>query len=284
MNRKTFTSIYEKAVLAFPVLGIIIAIGYFLALKNDFEYSIQHFTTDSVWFWVFAIPAAVACALAIVLALLPKKTAAIAIMPIPTPAALFATLFGAVMCVGVLITETKVTPAQIISPVQKVGSLLSVFIALTMALACVKKYRTGLLHKISSILAVLSINATMFACYFDFSQPLNGPVRNVTTIVQAAVLLFLISEMRLSFGLPAKRVTTVLYVLSSCATASLALGFSFGGMLYKIFESNPADPNPALLRLGIYLAVSIFALDRALQLPKITSDPIKEPEANTTKK
>ena len=278
MKRKAFLSIYKKAAPILPALGIIVAIGYCLAMKRDFEYSIHHFAQDSVWFWIFAVAGVIAFAISATLSVLPMKTVAIVKSPIPSPAGLFATILCTVMCIGTLITETKVGPEQIISPMQKLGGILCIFIAITFAMSCVKKYRGGIFHKIASILGLFSVNAAMFACYFDFSEPLNGPVRNITTIMQAAVILILISETRLAFGVPAKRVTSVLYIFSSCATSSLALGFSLGGILYGIFSSSSADPNLPLFRLGVYLAVAIFAVDRMIQLPAIAADAVNEPK------
>lgn len=283
MNRETFTSIYKKALWALFALGIVIAPAYLIALLTDFEYSIHHFESGSVWFWIFTVAAFAAAAISAVLALLANRSVAIAKIPAPTPAALFAAIFGAVMCMGTFFTELNVSPAAIISPMEKVGGILSVFIALTLVLACLKKYRGSAFHRISAVLAVLSINATMFSCYFDFSEPLNGPARNITTIVQAAVLLLLISELRLLFGIAGKKITSILYVFSTCSAAALGFGFSLGGILYRIFANNPADPNPSLFRLGVYLAISIFAADRALRLPAISADPVKENPATTKK-
>lgn len=271
MNKKTFSSVFEKLFLLLPILGVVIAIAYFLAMRQDFEYDIQHFATDSVWFWVFTSANIAAAVISAALAILPKKSVVVAKLPAPSPLSLFAAILSIIMAIGVFVTEI----GEIAGPIQKLASFLTLFIPASMAVYCIEKYRGSSIHRIIALLGAASVNLIMFARYFDFSQPLNGPVRNVTTLIHCAVLLFLLSELRLSFGISSNRVTTAFYIFSSAVASSIALGFSVGGILYNVTSDSIGNPNESILRLGLYVAVAMVAIDRLLSFTKVSADAEK---------
>ncbi len=281
MNKKSFLSLHKIISILLPALAVVIAAAYLLAMKNDFEYDISHFKAGSAAFLIFASAAVAALVVSAVSALLCGKKLNITADPSPTPISLFGAILSIIVCIGIFITELKSGMADIelsketvgrVTPIlmmQLVGSILILFVGAAITLYCIDSQRGKTAHKIVSILAPISINLTMFACYFDFEQPLNGPVRNITTVVQCAMLLFLLSEARLAFG---GRLTSPFYVFSSAVTASVGMGFSLGGILFKIVDLTAADPNETFLRLGLYVAVSCIAIDRLLALPKIIGD------------
>ena len=292
MNKKSFLSLHKIISILLPALTAVIAGAYCLAMKFDFEYNISHFKTGSMAFWIFTVAAAAALVASAVPAFASRKDLAITGTPTTGPVALFGAILSIIVSVGTFISEIKsgmdeiklagetlsrsTPPAALV--MQLVGSVLVLFIGAEIALSCIDGQRGKIPHKIAAILAPLSINLTMFACYFDFEQPLNGPVRNVTTIVQCAVLLFLLSEARLAFG---GRVTSPFYIFSSAIAASVGLGFSLGGALFKIIDLTKDDPNPSFLRLALYIAVGCIAVDRFMSLPKIIGDgEDKEEEKN----
>ena len=127
-----------------------------------------------------------------------------------------------------------------------------------------------------SLPAILSVNMSIFVCYFDPAVPLNSPVRNLTTIMQCAALLFLLSEARLTFGVGSHRITMPSYIFANAACAALTGGIALGGILSRLLNSESADPNLSLLRLGLYLALAVTAVSRLYAMPKICG-PYREP-------
>ena len=152
---------------------------------------------------------------------------------------------------------------------QLIGSVTILAVAAVFILYSIDSQRGKTAHKIAAIIAPLSINLTMFARYFDFSQPLNGPVRNVTIIIHCAVLLFLLSEARLAFG---ERVTARFYVFASSVAASIGMGLSLGGVIWGIVDSSSPNPGETIARLALYVAVGCIAIDRLTSLPKVYTE------------
>lgn len=278
MNKKSFLPLHKIISTVLFALAAVMAVAYFLALKFDFDFTIAHFATDSFAFWLFAISAGIAAALAVVLTLACPKNATLSASPAPAPLSLFGGILAVIVSIFVFITEMKSSreairiaketlgKAQPVLYMQLIGSVMILAVAAVIVLSCIEAQRGKTAHKIASIIAPLSINLTMFARYFDFSQPLNGPVRNVTIMVHCAVLLFLLSEARLAFG---DRVTARFYVFASSVAASIGLGLSLGGVIWNIVDSGTQNPGESIARLALYVAVGLIAIDRLTVLPKV---------------
>lgn len=278
MNKKSFLPLHKIISTVLFALAAVMAVAYFLALKFDFDFSIAHFSTDSFAFWLFAISAGVAAALAVVLTLACPKNATLSASPAPAPLSLFGGILAVIVSIFVFIAEMKSSreairiaketlgKAQPVLYMQLIGSVMILALAAVIVLSCIEAQRGKTAHKIAAIIAPLSINLTMFARYFDFSQPLNGPVRNVTIMVHCAVLLFLLSEARLAFG---DRITARFYVFASSVAASIGLGLSLGGVIWNIVDSGSQNPGESIARLALYVAVGLIAIDRLTVLPKV---------------
>ena len=278
MNKKSFLPLHKIISTVLFALAAVMAVAYFLALKFDFDFTIAHFATDSFAFWLFAISAGIAAVLAVVLTLACPKNATLSASPAPAPLSLFGGILAVIVSIFVFIAEMKSSreairiaketlgKAQPVLYMQLIGSVMILAVAAVIVLSCIEAQRGKTEHKIASIIAPLSINLTMFARYFDFSQPLNGPVRNVTIMVHCAVLLFLLSEARLAFG---DRVTARFYVFASSVAASIGLGLSLGGVIWNIVDSGTQNPGESIARLALYVAVGLIAIDRLTVLPKV---------------
>ena len=94
------------------------------------------------------------------------------------------------------------------------------------------------------------------------------------------LLLLLLSEARLTFGVESWRITVPFYVFANGTASVLGGGIALGGLLNRFLTSQPADPNLPALRLGLYLALAILAASRLFALPavcgKYTEPPKKE--------
>ena len=142
---------------------------------------------------------------------------------------------------------------------------------------------------ICTLLGTLSVNIAMFGAYFDFSLPLNSPIRNFTTVCQASVLLFLLSEARLSLtpeDAPGELPAGYQFFASS-ACAVFGIGIGGGGALWQLIRSfsfgseiigKTPEPNLPVLRLALYLALGLIAADRLLRMSprRLTPEEIAE--------
>ena len=256
-----------------------IAIGYFMALKYDFEVSIGHFARGSVWFYVFSAGIIASVILAAVLAKLSEKKFAIVKFPETNFISVFATVLAAVLAILLLVSAAIDLSFGRVGSFGKYASYLLPFISISLVMAMFSKFRTGTVRLIASSLAAISITLTMFEMYFDFSVPLNSPVRNLSTIANAAVMLFIFSEARITLKADSRRITSKFYIFANASAASLSLGITVGAILEKLFCPIVNDPNMSLLRLGMYAAISLLALSRLFSLPSIAGDiPVKSTE------
>ena len=102
----------------------------------------------------------------------------------------------------------------------------------------------------------------MFADYFNFELPLNSPVRNFVTVAKAAVLLYLLSEARFSFGAASHRPVVTQTVFAAGLTASVTLGYSLGALIASVFGGIASDPNPGVFELALLASIGIHAAGR----------------------
>lgn len=270
MNKKnSLIPIYRKAAWICPVLAVIIAIAYFCAMRYDYDFTLSYFSADSVFAAVVWVGICLAAALAIALALLMRKSE-VSSGPDNSPLTLFGTVLGGLMALMLIAHGIRDIVNHSLTGKAEIAALILLpFIAASLFLMNSTKYRGSNAHKICASLAALSVNMSMFACYFDFDIALNSSVRNLTTVVQASVLMFLISEARLAFGVPNERLRSGFYIFTSAITSSAVLGFTLGAIAFKVINPNPADPNLPIFRLAMYLALACIAADRLMALPKM---------------
>ena len=117
----------------------------------------------------------------------------------------------------------------------------------------------------------------MFACYFDFTLPLNSPVRNLITIAQAGVMLVLLSEVRLALS-HELRSTSPFLVFTSAFAASAVLGISFGLCVYGFVSPDAAGMGISVYRFACYFGVSLLALSRLSALGSAAGTYVAPPE------
>lgn len=273
-----FIGMYKKITVIYPFLAVVISISYFLALKFDFETTIGHFKCGSVWFYILSAAILIAAAVSVVLSKLSEKKVSVTSYPEHGPLSIFASIFAALTAVMLLVSSAADLSRGLLDSFGKYAAYLVPFITLSMLLSLSKKTAVGLIRTICATLGAVSINLTMFDLYFNFSIPINSPVRNLTIVANTAVLLFLFSEARLTFKMNERRVLTPFYIFSCTTTAAIALGISCGAILSKIFAPIPNDPNLSMYRLAMYAAIGLLALSRVFSLPKIGGEYIAPPK------
>jgi len=265
------------------VLAVVTAVSYYIAMKNDFDSSIEHFASGSAAFVAFAVSAAVSAVFSLALSVILTKNQEIASEPKTSILSAFGAVLSAVMCISIVFSETgafaKSSSAETSAPVI-IAAVLTVFIGVSAILNMLKIKIPQSVRIVVATLAVAAVIVRLFASYFDFSHPINGPVRNINTIIEASALIFLISEARLTFGTaksPLNKTTAFFYLFSCMVMVSVGFGFSLGALIYGIVNGYSGNPNLSLMRLALYISLAFIALDRILAYASI-SESVPENE------
>ena len=272
----------KRLPVLFLILSAVTAIAYFLAVKLDFEEDIGHFAYGSAAFIICAASIAVSVVLSVIISLGSKKYA-ITAAPVNSSFYTFASCFAAALSLAVFVTglsdaqlsfltstgsRLSFSALDIKSKLMILETLATPFIAVSFIMSLLEKTRVSSLRAVMTTLAALSINVSMFVCYFDSSLPLNSPVKYIITIAESCLLLFLLSEARLAFAKSENRASYAFSVLASALTASTSLGISAGMVLSKLFSPLSVDPNLPFLTSAMYLAISLCAAARLISLTK----------------
>lgn len=275
----------KRLPIIFVILAAVTAVTYFFAMKNDFDADIGHFSLGSIPFYICAAATAVSALAAVASAYSSKKFVCSS-----TPengavyyfgACLAAVISLVLFAVGlrdmrltVLSGGAAVSSLSVKSKFELAELILTPFIALSYLLSLIGRTKVSGIRSAVTVLAALSLNLSLFACYFDFSLPLNSPVRNYTTIIDSSVLLFLLSEARLSFPAEEKRASYSFSVLASALASSVTLGISAGMLLHRLICPISGDPNPDLYRCALYFAISLTAAARLFSLTKCAAEKL----------
>ena len=252
-------------------LGLFLALMYALAMRFDFEYDIGHFRRSSFFFHAAAAAAAAGILLALAAALLSRRKI---FDPLPEPSPV--SVFGGVMTAAMGVATAAFTMSSYMRSVPEEGltpakmalasAVLGLCLAASALLGLSKEQRGGqAVPVVMAVLGTFSVNISMFAAYFDFSVPLNSPVRNFTTLCQAAVLLFLLSEARLTLVKGPDELPVPFQRFAETAAVTVGFGVSFGGLLYRLMvigSAHSPEPNLPLPRLALYAALGFVAWDR----------------------
>ena len=281
-----------------PVLGLLLAVLYCLAMSRDFDFSIGHFAADSVPFRAAVILGILGAAVSLLAGVCLSGRTAFTGLASPGPLSFAAAAAGAVLaaalCVRTLLrysADLAEETAESLSPTKLylAAAVLGIFLSAALILSLFREKRHRWYALICTLFGGLSVNVAMFAAYFDFSVPLNSPVRNFTTLCQASALLFLLSEARLSLtreDVPGD-LPTGFQTFASSACAVFCVGIGGGGAAWQLIRSlafgseildKTPEPNLSFLRLALYLALGLLAADRLLHtdLRRLSPEEIAE--------
>ncbi len=273
-----------------PVFAAVIAVGYFFALKFDFEYDIGHFARSSPLFITTAVAIALGIAVPAAAALATRKKASITRAPKADPALLLLS----VVAVALTLVElgagvfTMLVHSGTVGKLGVAACLTLPLLAVGLVTIAVPKYSGTALSQIALTGAIISVDLYILACYFNEQLPLNSPIRHMFMLAQLSLMLFLISEARLSFGITehsgaptARRALLPFCIFANNTAASVGLGFSAGALAHELLSGNDASLHP-LCRVAMYAALGGVAMCRAFSLPRLLSEynpsPIELPK------
>jgi len=270
----------RKVLPVFPAIGLVIALALSAGLVLSFDEAIGHFEYGAGTFYVMAAGIVAAAAVSAVLGRCAKEKFSLTAFPESSPLFLCASYFTAIMAAvtsAAFFYDTFVLHLPYGGKLELFAAVLTPAIAVSVILGAHEKTRQSAAHIVFALLAVLAVNLNMFACYFDFTLPLNSPVRNIITIAQAGVMLFLLSEARLALS-HETRSTAPFFVFTSAFAASAALGISFGLCVFGLVSPDAADMEISVYRFACYFGVCLLALSRLLALNGIAGTYVAPPE------
>lgn len=261
------TQILKSVTVISIILSAVIGLGYYLALRDGFSFGIGHFDS-SPWFHIFTLGIVTAAVLAAIFAFLCRGYG-VELTGKPSILErcimLLCFIVAALWPCRAFITRALVN-REPLTTVQKLAGILTVFIVLAFLFAAFRSKKLATTTAIFFILAALAINFSIFVTYFDFSVPVNSPVRNVTTIMQCSVLLFMISEARFALPKESSRATAVFAAFVNIFTFTVCFGVSLAAILFGALHPNAADPNLPNEWLMFFFAVSVAAFSRITKL------------------
>lgn len=257
------------------ILTLITAVSLICALKYNFNYDIGYFDFTSPAFVVLAISAALGVILTLA-AVLTSKDYELSKRPTDNIATVFGGTFASVICLfnifeklsgftgaGIPLKELD-TPATL----NLLTALLQISIPLYCLLALGKKTKVSRLRAALGSIGAVSFISHLFATYFDFTLPINSPMRYLNIIASSCCAIYLLGESRLTFPKDANRPPYRLSLVSSVLCSSVSLGLSAAFLIgsYFITGAESINPAPPILFSSLYAALSISALGRLISL------------------
>ncbi len=282
-NKTDITNKYIRLLMKFlplfPVLALVIAFGISVGLIFDFDMGIGYFNFGSPWLFLLSAGIILSAVLAAIFGIAAKEKFSLSAFPPATPLSTFASYFAGIMALVLFVMDiydAVYLSLGTSSRLSMIASLLLPAITVSMILGCYKKTRQSVVRIVFTMLAALSVNLTMFACYFDSTLAINSPVRNMITIAQAAILLFLLSEARLSISL--ERATAPFMIFTAAISASAALGISIGLLIFRFDAQADYGFRLSAYRYACYVAIGLLAFTRLLSLKKVAGEYVKPPK------
>lgn len=266
-----------KAAPFLLVFAVIAALSISCGLILSFDRDVGHFAYDSVWLYGICASVILSALISGVLGYTSKHGFSFTGFPETTWLSWFSSFLGGIMALIYairLIARSRDGGSWI----STLSGVLFIALALSLALGCFEKSRTSCLRAALSILAALSVIASMFACYFDFTLPLNSPVRHLITVDQAGVVLMLLQEARFAIS-PEKRATSGFFTFATAFASSGVLGISAGLVIFTVAAQGDYGFTLSPFQFSCYAAIGLLAVSRLFSFRKTITNYIPdEPE------
>lgn len=281
-SSKSFTRYFHCLLYFFPILALLAGVACALTLLLDFDSGISHIQKDSLWFaltlafWSSGI-------VLLLFAIFPFGRRVRQYRPAKADTGVtFCGFFTAAMlCLLSLrqlytaFTTAPDTDAVVdILPLTKLAAvflLMGAFYFLYVGLG--KRDPQGnTLGMVLSLAACVAVIMVLFRDYFDFTLPLNSPLRHLATLAWSGLLLFLLSEARMQVDL---WYTNVPFTIFACLFAVLFTGaYGLTGVIVALAgQSLQFD----LIQSAMFLGVGALAFFRVRQLPDLIGDHLPPP-------
>lgn len=237
--------------------GIAVLMGTFLALAIglDFDNSIGHFAVNSSFLYLFVGCSAFGILFGIFSAISAKKKEYSLTSPLQGGVEAWIFSFAAAFCALILFfTNIGAYINGNAASLPAIGVIVFLpGVAAFFILSLFPSLCGGIYHGIAGIAACLFVNCSLFKIYFDFTLPLNSPIRNALVVMEAAFLASLLLQTRCIF----KKIGAPVFSFIRCITISLTGGISFGLVLAALIFPAKLPAGVSVLHCALCLFSSI---------------------------
>ena len=261
MNKITQEKTKKTVTLILLILAVLAGLFLFLAVRNDFDSGIGHFAEGSVLFYGFAGFCLASLALCIGFGAWAKKHLTLPgnrEVSIPQIFTAYSAALVALILFAADVWDMIRFGGYTIPGLAELVTLPGMTVFFVLAVSPAR--RGGRAHAIAGMFACLSVNFMLFKSYFDFTLPLNSPIRNALTVMEAALLLFLLSETRSILG----KNTSFFCHLASGIAVSVMGGIALGLLLVTLIVPAQVPEGISLLRCVLCILISGYAASSLL--------------------
>lgn len=276
LSTRRFTALLQKYLVIPTALAILAGIFWTLTCLLDFDWNIGHVNTGSVWFLLTLLALAAGGVFAVLLAVPARRTRQYRLSAV-TLSETFCSLFAAAL-LGISglrsLYEQFTTPPAAVSVMNTaaLGKLAAVGMLFCAAcFLCMGLGKKGHLLSAMSMAACVGVMLILFRDYFDFTLPLNSPLRNITTLAWASILLFFVAEARSHVDLWYTDVAFT--VCTNFAVILFCGGFGLGQTILALLGYTQFQ----LLTQTAFLITAVLAFFRLKNLSSLLGDHIPPP-------
>lgn len=280
-SSRFFTDHFRALLYFFPVLALLGGITCALTLLTGFDADISHIRSDSLWyaltlaFWGCGV-------LLILAAIFPFGRRVRQYRPAKanTPVTFCSFFTAALLCLSSLrqlytafTTAPDPSAAVNILPLAKLAGAFLLVAAFYFLYTGLDKRDT--LAMVLSIVACLAVIMVLFRDYFDFTLPLNSPLRNLSILAWSGMLLFLLTEARMQVDLWYTSVPFTLF--GSLFAVVFTGGYGLTGVIMALCGNAQGNAPFDLIQSALFLGVGAMAFFRVRQLPELIGDHLPPP-------
>lgn len=271
-----FAALLRKLLFAVPVLALLAGGGWTLTCLQDFDWALGHIETGSLWFPLALVLWGLGFAATAALMLVGRRVRQ---YRFPTAGMgevfcsfLAAALFGVLGLRQILTAFTTAPSSAAVIDTGALSKLAAGFLFLTaLYFLCTGIGRRGILPTALAMGGCVSIMLVLFRDYFRFDLPLNSPVRNLSMLAYAALLLFFIAETRVHVDLWYTGVPFTVF-------ADLSVILLTGGYgLAELILSFTGNGQFSIIEGAAFFGAAGLAFFRLKQLPALIGDHLPPP-------
>ena len=275
-STRRFTGLFRKALWVPVGLGGLAGVFWALTCLQDFHWDIGHVASGSLWFtlamlcWILGFAGTAAL-------MIPARRVRQYRFPETGLGETFtgflaAALFGvhALRQVMTAFTTAPSSAAAINTAALSKLAAGCLFLA-ALYFLCVGLGRRGILMTVLSMGGAVSVMLVLFRDYFQFDLPLNSPVRNLSMLAYAALLLFFLAETRVHVDL---WYTGVPFTVLANVSVILLTG-AYG--LAEVILAIAGYTQFSMIEGAAFLGTAGLAFFRLKKLPLLIGDHLPPP-------
>ncbi len=275
-STRRYVSLVQKTLPALPLCALLTGVLWALTVLLGFDHDIGHIQPGCAWFYLLLIPLLAGVALTGLL-FLPARRVRQYRLPHTGVGETFTALFAAALfgfyCLREIYTlSTTPPPAASQSVLPNLGlptAVVMIFCTLYLLLTGLGK--RGLALSWCAMGSAAGCMLALFRDYFDFTLPLNSPLRHMNALILMALMLFFVTEARMHTDLWYTTVpySTAVYAMTILITGGLGLGQAILAATGNIHFS--------LIREMAYVAMGGLAFCRLKSLTALVADHLPPP-------